>query len=75
MRVIKVDLHEGAGVSRAISQLGSSALVVPKYMPRNITPPLILAVKVLVVAHAGDVGDGDIAFSWLRKPGPPERTG
>ncbi len=40
--VIKVFLHEGADVSRAISQLASSALVVMKYMPRNITPPLIL---------------------------------
>jgi multidrug efflux pump subunit AcrB len=40
--IIKVYLHEGADVSRAISQLASSALVVLKYMPRNITPPLIL---------------------------------
>ena len=40
--VIKVFLHEGADVSRAISQLASSALTVMKYMPRNITPPLIL---------------------------------
>ncbi len=40
--VIKVYLHEDADVSRAISQLASSALVVLKYMPRNITPPLIL---------------------------------
>ena len=40
--VIKVYLHEGADVSRAISQLASSALTVMKYMPRNITPPLIL---------------------------------
>ena len=40
--VIKVYLHEGADVSRAVSQLGSSALVVLKYMPRSITPPLIL---------------------------------
>jgi multidrug efflux pump subunit AcrB len=40
--VIKVYLHEGANVSRAVSQLGSSALVVLKYMPPNITPPLIL---------------------------------
>jgi multidrug efflux pump subunit AcrB len=40
--IIKVYLHEGADVSRAISQLSSSALVVLKYMPRNITPPLIL---------------------------------
>jgi multidrug efflux pump subunit AcrB len=40
--VIKVYLHEGADVTRAVSQLGSSALVVLKYMPRNITPPLVL---------------------------------
>jgi multidrug efflux pump subunit AcrB len=40
--VIRVYLHQGADVSRAISQLASSALVVLKYMPRNITPPLIL---------------------------------
>jgi multidrug efflux pump subunit AcrB len=40
--VIKVYLHEGANVSRAVSQLGSSALVVLKYMPPNITPPMIL---------------------------------
>ena len=31
--VIKVYLHEGADVSRAVSQLASSALVVLKYMP------------------------------------------
>jgi multidrug efflux pump subunit AcrB len=40
--VIKVYLQEGADVSRAVSQLGSSAQVVMKYMPRNITPPLVL---------------------------------
>src|SRR5271170_6232906 len=40
--VEKVYLTEGADVSRAVSQLASSALVVLKYMPRNITPPLIL---------------------------------
>jgi multidrug efflux pump subunit AcrB len=40
--VVKVYLHEGADVSRAISQLGSSAAYALKYMPRNITPPLIL---------------------------------
>src|SRR4029077_1221274 len=28
--------------TRAISQLASSALVVLKYMPRNITPPLVI---------------------------------
>src|ERR1700744_2283538 len=40
--VEKVDLHEGADVSRAISQVASTALVVLKYMPPNITPPLVL---------------------------------
>jgi multidrug efflux pump subunit AcrB len=40
--VLKVYLHEGADVTRAISQLASSALVVLKYMPPNITPPLVL---------------------------------
>jgi multidrug efflux pump subunit AcrB len=40
--VEKVYLHEGADVSRAVSQLASSALAVLKYMPRNITPPLVL---------------------------------
>src|SRR5450755_2523919 len=36
--VEKVYLHEGADVTRAIAQLASSALVVLKYMPPNITP-------------------------------------
>ena len=40
--VIKVYLHEGADVSRAVSQLASSALVVLKYMPPSITPPLVI---------------------------------
>src|SRR6202790_492187 len=40
--VEKVYLHEGANVTRALSQLASSALVVLKYMPPNITPPLVL---------------------------------
>src|ERR1700733_13870686 len=40
--VEKIYLHEGADVSRAVSQLASSALVVLKYMPPNITPPLVL---------------------------------
>src|ERR1700722_17720872 len=40
--VIRVYLHEGADVSRAVSQLASSALVVLKYMPPNITPPMVL---------------------------------
>ena len=38
--VLKVYLHEGADVTRAVAQLASSALVVLKYMPANITPPL-----------------------------------
>jgi len=40
--VEKIYLHEGANVSRAVSQLASSALTVLKYMPPNITPPLVL---------------------------------
>jgi multidrug efflux pump subunit AcrB len=40
--VIKIYLHEGADVSRAVSQLSSTAQVVLKYLPPNITPPLIL---------------------------------
>jgi multidrug efflux pump subunit AcrB len=40
--VEKVFLHEGADVSRAVSQLEGSALVVLKYMPPNTTPPLVL---------------------------------
>ncbi len=38
----KIYLHQGADVTRAITQLASSALIVLKYMPRNITPPLVL---------------------------------
>src|ERR1700733_6216861 len=40
--VEKIYLHEGADVTRAGSQLASSALVVLKYMPPNIPPPLVL---------------------------------
>src|SRR5277367_5216790 len=40
--VEKVFLHEGADVTRAVSQLASSALVVLKYMPPGITPPLVI---------------------------------
>src|SRR6202050_1018059 len=40
--VEKVYLHEGADVSRAVSQIASSALVVLQYMPPNITPPMVL---------------------------------
>src|SRR6202789_2935713 len=40
--VEKVYLHEGADVSRAVSQVASSSLVVLKYMPPNITPPMVL---------------------------------
>src|SRR6201986_3134940 len=40
--VERVFLHEGADVTRAVSQLASSALVVLKYMPPNTTPPMVL---------------------------------
>jgi multidrug efflux pump subunit AcrB len=40
--VEKVYLHQGADVTRAVAQLASSALVVLKYMPPNITPPLVI---------------------------------
>ena len=40
--VEKIYLHEGADVTRAVSQLASSALVVLKYMPPGITPPLVI---------------------------------
>jgi len=40
--VIKVYLHEDADVTRAVAQVASSALIVLKYMPRNITPPMVL---------------------------------
>src|SRR3984885_7125975 len=40
--VEKIYLHEGADVSRAVSQLASSALVGPKYMPPNLPPPLVI---------------------------------
>src|SRR5580692_5411028 len=39
--VIKVYLHEGADVTRAVSQLASSALVVLKYIPPNFSAPSI----------------------------------
>src|ERR1017187_5064922 len=47
--VEKVYLHEGADVTRAIAQLASSALVVLKYMPPNITRPA------LAVVHGAEV--------------------
>jgi multidrug efflux pump subunit AcrB len=40
--VEKIYLHEGADVSQAVSQVASSALVVLKYLPPGITPPLVL---------------------------------
>jgi len=54
--VEKVYLHEGADVTRAVSQLASSALVVLKYMPPNITPPyltrsLTTSAKILFAPH------------------------
>src|SRR3984885_8095735 len=40
--VEKIYLHEGGDVTRAVSQLASSAVVVLKEMPTNITEPLVL---------------------------------
>src|SRR6202049_2144504 len=40
--VEEIYLHEGADVTRAVTQLASSALAVLKYMPPNITRPLVL---------------------------------
>src|SRR3974377_1391249 len=40
--VVKVYLHEGADVSRAITQMTTAANAVLRYIPRNVTPPLIL---------------------------------
>ncbi len=40
--VIKVYLHEDADVTRAVAQVASSALIVLKYMPPNITPPMVI---------------------------------
>ena len=59
----KVYLHEGADVTRAISQLASSALVVLKYMPRNITPPLVLRYS------ATDVPIIQLSLSSTHAPG------
>ena len=54
--VEKIYLHEGADVTRAVAQLASSALVVLKYMPPNITPPLVIRygatdVPIIQLAH------------------------
>src|SRR6201995_506744 len=40
--VEKIYLQEGTDVSQAVSQVASSALVVLKYLPPGITPPLVL---------------------------------
>ncbi len=40
--VIKVYLQESADVTRAVAQVASSALIVLKYMPPGITPPMVL---------------------------------
>jgi multidrug efflux pump subunit AcrB len=40
--VEKIYLQEGADASQAVSQVASSALVVLKYLPPGITPPLVL---------------------------------
>lgn len=40
--VIRLFLHEGADVSKALTQLGSTAQYVMKYLPRNVNPPLLV---------------------------------
>ena len=40
--VEKIYLHEGADVSQAVSQVAASTLVVLKYLPPGITPPLVM---------------------------------
>src|ERR1700731_3829906 len=40
--VEKIYLQDGADAGQAVSQVASSALVVLKYMPPGITPPLVL---------------------------------
>jgi multidrug efflux pump subunit AcrB len=44
MGVEKVYLYESADLTRAISQLASSALVLLKYLPPDTTPPLACVV-------------------------------
>src|ERR1700734_2324979 len=82
--VEKVYLHEGADVSRAISQLASSALVVLKYMPPNITPPLVirygatdvpiiqlsLSSNTLADSKLNDLGQNIIRPAFAVVPGP-----
>ncbi len=73
--VVRVFLHEGANVSRAVSELSSSALEAMKYMPRNIIPPAILPysatdVPIIQVAVSSnsqsDTALNDIAQNFIR---------
>ncbi len=73
--VVRVFLHEGANVSRAVSELSSSALEAMKYMPRNIIPPAILpysATDVPIIqlslssSSLSDTGLNDIAQNFVR---------
>lgn len=73
--VEKVFLHQGADVTKAIAQLSSSALLVLKYMPPNITPPLVLRygatdVGVQLVALYKALGGGWEHYQAV----PPMRT-
>jgi multidrug efflux pump subunit AcrB len=73
--VVRVFLHEGANVARAVSELSSSALEAMKYMPRNIIPPAILpysATDVPIIqlslssSSMSDTGLNDIAQNFVR---------
>jgi multidrug efflux pump subunit AcrB len=73
--VVRVFLHEGANVSRAVSELSSSALEAMKYMPRNIIPPAILpysATDVPIIqlslssSSMSDTALNDIAQNFVR---------
>jgi multidrug efflux pump subunit AcrB len=81
--VIKVYLHENADVTRAVAQVASSALIVLKYMPRNITPPMVLrygatdvpilqlslSSKVLTDTKLNDLGQNVIRPNLAAVPG------
>jgi multidrug efflux pump subunit AcrB len=81
--VIKIYLHENADVTRAVAQVASSALIVLKYMPRNITPPMVirygatdvpilqlsLSSKSLTDTRLNDLGQNVIRPSLASLPG------
>ena len=75
--VIKVFLHEGADVGKAVSQLAASSTYVMKYMPRNVIPadpalrrdrrPDVLAHCLLIKLTARTEAAGGTRCCW----GPP----